>query len=265
MFITPQQPLVILLSKVERLEMFWHNLASTLPGATKIKGALVAHFPEIPIHITNHATHINVKEDEATNLIKRVTQYFSSRNFPYTCFRISPLTRPKSFSSLLKEHGFKKKADDSIMIFKGSQLEKKLNPEAKVKEISKREIDLYDKLLISSFEMPKEWKQGWDRLFLQLMQQGMKFYVAYVDKKPVGTSALLSIEKTGGIFNVGTLREYRRRGIGTTLTVHALLDSVEEGNNLHTLQTEAGSAAERLYKNIGFTIDHIVSFFTKEF
>lgn len=259
------QPLVIFLSEVKRLETLWHNLASTLPGATKIKGALVVHYPEIPIYIANHATSINVKEDEATNLIKRVTQYFSSRDFSYTCFRISPLTRPKSFSSLLEEQGFEKKIDQSVMIFKEKQLGEKLGSEVKVNCISRSEMDLYSKLLLSIFEMPADWKQGWNRLSLQWMQQGMKFYVAYVDKKPVGTSALLSIKKTGGIFNVGTLNEYRRRGIGTTLTVHALLDSISEGNSLHTLQTEAGSDAERLYKNIGFVTDHVVSFFAKEF
>jgi len=52
--------------------------------------------------------------------------------------------------------------------------------------------------------------------------------------------------KTGGIFIVGTLKEYRRRGVGTTLTVHVVMDSIKQGNNLHTLQAEKGGNAERL-------------------
>lgn len=71
--------------------------------------------------------------------------------------------------------------------------------------------------------------------------------------------------KTGGIFSVGTLKEYRRRGVGTTLTVHAVMDSIDEGNNLHTLQTAEGGYAERLYKKIGFVIDHTTSYFVKKF
>jgi predicted GNAT family acetyltransferase len=70
--------------------------------------------------------------------------------------------------------------------------------------------------------------------------------------------------KTGGIFNVGTLKEYRNHGIGTALTAKALLDSVDEGNDLHTLQTIKGGNAERLYQQIGFKTDHTVTFFVKK-
>jgi ribosomal protein S18 acetylase RimI-like enzyme len=112
--------------------------------------------------------------------------------------------------------------------------------------------------------MSNEWKKGWDRLFCRLMEKGMKFYLGYFEGKPAGISALLSLGKIGGIFNVGTLKEYRRRGIGTALTVYALKNSIFEGNDLHTLQTAKGGEAERLYKKIGFEIDHTISFFTKD-
>jgi ribosomal protein S18 acetylase RimI-like enzyme len=95
------------------------------------------------------------------------------------------------------------------------------------------------------------------------MRKGAKLYLAYVEGKPVGTSGLLSLMKTGGIFFVGTLEEYRRRGIGTTLTAHTVMDSIREGNDLHTLQTEKGGNAERLYRKIGFVTDHTISYYVK--
>jgi ribosomal protein S18 acetylase RimI-like enzyme len=61
------------------------------------------------------------------------------------------------------------------------------------------------------------------------------------------------------------LKEYRRRGIGTTLTSHAIMNSINEGNNLHTLQADKGGYAERLYEKIGFEIDHTASYFLKGF
>ena len=151
------------------------------------------------------------------------------------------------------------------MVFKGKLLEDKLSPAVKVKEISEDEIDLFVRLLITGFEMPIEWKKVFDKLILEWMQKGAKHYLAYVEGKPVGTTTLFSLKKTGGIFNVGTLKDYRRRGIGTTLTVHALKESIEEGNDLHTLQTTKGGNTEQLYKEIGFTIDHIISYFVKKF
>jgi len=251
------------LKSIKRLEKFWHNLILAFPSATDLKGAVVIYYPEVPFFVLNHAADINVNEDDAENLLNRVTEYFKSRRFPFVCFRISPLTRPRSFTSLLESHGFERKAEHSIMMFKGEGMEDKLNPEVKVKEISESEIDVYNKLLIASFEMPVEWKKGWDKFILEFMRKGARCYLAYMDGRPVGTSAMLSLGKTGGIFNVGTLKEHRRRGIGTTLTVHALIDSIKEGNTLHTLQTDKGGDAERLYENIGFEIDHTVSWFVK--
>jgi len=232
-----------------------------------MNGAVVIHCPEMPVPLFNNATNINVDDDEAENLLNRVINYFSSRGFPFACFRISPLTHPRSFTSLLEHYGFERKQgyEQSVMVFQEEPLEDKLNPAVKVKEISEEEIDLFDRLLITSFEMPIEWKEVFDKITLEWRRKGAKHYLAYVEGKPVGTTTLFSLMKTGGIFSVGTLKEYRRRGIGTTLTVHALMDSIDEGNDLHTLQTTKGGDAERLYKKIGFEIDHTISYFAKKF
>jgi len=252
------------LRSIKRLEKFWRNLVLAFPFTTDLKETVVIYYPEVPFFVLNHAADINVNEDEAENLLNKVTKYYKSRGFPFVCFRISPLTRPRSFASLLKRYGFERKHEDSVMVFKREGLEDKLNPEVKMKEISENGIDLYNKILIASFEMPVEWKKGWDKFILEFMRKGGKCYLAYTDGRPVGTSAVLSLEKTGGIFNVGTLREHRRRGIGTTLTVHALINSIKEGNTLHTLQTDKGGDAEGLYRNIGFEIDHTISWFVKK-
>jgi len=151
------------------------------------------------------------------------------------------------------------------MVFKGGRLEDKLNCEVEVREISENEIDVANKLVFTVFEFPVEWKKDWDEVSLGWVQKGGKYYVAYVEGKPVGTSFLSSLMKTGGIFSVGTLKEFRKRGVGTALTVHAITGSIKEGNDLHTLQTAKGGNAERLYKEIGFEIDHTVSWYVKKF
>lgn len=258
---------MVYMRSVERLEQFWHNLISEqkLAWGTDVNGAVVAYYPEIPIFVFNHAADINVNENEAEDLLNRVTEYFLSKGVPFVCFRVSPLTRPKSFTSFLENHGFERKMENSVMVFKGKQLEDKLNPEVTVKEISESEIDLFNNLLLTIFEMPVEWKEGFDRLMLERIRKGGKFYLTYVEGKPVGICFSLSSMKTGGIFGVGTLKEYRRRGIGTTLTLRAVMDSINEGNDLHTLQAEKGGYAERLYRKTGFEIDHTISYFVKKF
>jgi hypothetical protein len=56
----------------------------------------------------------------------------------------------------------------------------------------------------------------------------------------------------------------RRQGAATAVKTKTLIASLEEGNDLHTLQTSKGGDAERLYRRIGFEIDHTVAFFVKK-
>lgn len=250
---------------VERFERFWHDMVLTFPWGTEVNGAVVSCYPELPIPQFNHAADIDVGEDEAEDLLEVVTRYFVSKESFDVRFRITALTRPLSFSEFLRSHGFarSREDDESAMVFEGKNVEDKLNPRVKVKEISESEVDVYSKLILTIFEMPLEWKKGVETFNLEMMRKGAKCYLAYVGKKPVGTSGLLSCMKTGGIFNVGTLKTYRRQGIGTTLTAHAVMDSIKEGNTLHILYTEKQGTPELLYRKIGFRTDHTVAWFVK--
>lgn len=249
---------------IERHEQFWHKFVLTIPFAEEVKGAVLTCYPELPAFHFNHAASINVKDEETDHLLKMVTKYFQARGSIDVCFRTSPITRPRTFISFLENNGFERKLEESVMVFKGKHLKDKLNPEIKIEEISEREIDVYAELFLTNFEMPTEWKKGIKRLALNWIQQGWKCYLAYSKEKPVGTCLLSSLGRTGGIFNVGTLKEYRRQGIGTTLTVRAIMDSIDEGNSLHTLETDKGGNAERLYEKIGFESDHTISYFARE-
>jgi GNAT superfamily N-acetyltransferase len=236
----------------------------TIPQTKDLKGAVITCNPDIPLPPCNHVADVNVNEDEAENLLNVVIKHVKSKGSPFVRFRITPLTHPRTFSSFLESHGFEKKAEDSIMVFKGKGLGDKLGPSGEVSEILESEIDVADKILFTVFEFPIEWKRKWDRLMIDWMRKGGKYYVAYVEGEPVGTSFLFSSMKTGGIFNVGTLKEYRKRGIATALTTRAIMESIKEGNDIHTLQTAKGGNAEHLYKKIGFVADHTASWYVKK-
>jgi ribosomal protein S18 acetylase RimI-like enzyme len=212
----------------------------------------------------NSAADINVKEDEAEDLLNRVTKHFQSAGSSVVRFRITPLTRPRTFGSFLESHGFERKGEESIMVFTGGQLEGKLSKDVKVREISESEVDVGNTVASAAFEFPTEWRREFDNFTLDCMQKGGRYFVGYVGEKPVGTSFLFSLIKTGAIFVVGTLEEYRKRGVATTLTVHTVMESIKQGNDLHTLQTAKGGNAEKLYKEIGFEVDHTASWYVKK-
>lgn len=71
----------VYLRGAEIVGKFWHNLILTFRGGTDLKGAIVSYHPEDPITFFNHAADINVSEDEADNLLNRITKCFSSGGF----------------------------------------------------------------------------------------------------------------------------------------------------------------------------------------
>lgn len=249
------------MGSVDRLEQFWHDFMRVLPDTVELRGTTVAHFLQIPVTLFNHVTNFNIAENRSEVFLKSVVNHFSSTGLPFVCFRVSPLT-PSSFVSFLERHGFEKESEQSIMVFDGKPPGNNANPLVTVKETN--DIDTFDRLVVQGFEMPSEWKEAFDKLVAPFKGKGVKHYLAYLDDRPVGTASLFSTSKVGCILNVSTLKEYRKNGIGTELTVHAISESVKAGNNLHTLPTDKGGEAERIYRKIGFKVDYTVSFLVKK-
>ena len=251
---------------VERFRDYWCSLISEqkLARSIELRGSIIAYFPEIPISTFNHVANIGVDEDELEDLLIDLSEFFTSKEINFVSIRVDPSNLTKKFSSILEAKGFRQENAQSVMVFKGATLEVKINREIKIKQISESEINIFNQILLRIFDMPPEWKEGFDKLTLDRIRNGVRFYFAYQDDCIVGICGLFSSKKTGEIFAVGTLEEYRGIGIATTMVFYAIKDSIKIGNDLHTLRTDVDGYPERLYKKMGFEIDHTTSFYVKK-
>jgi ribosomal protein S18 acetylase RimI-like enzyme len=75
-------------------------------------------------------------------------------------------------------------------------------------------------------------------------------YIGYDDGRPVATSTLFFGAGVAGIYNVSTVPEARRRGIGTALTAAALVEAAKRGHQLAILHSS--TAAYSMYRRLGF-------------
>jgi ribosomal protein S18 acetylase RimI-like enzyme len=75
-------------------------------------------------------------------------------------------------------------------------------------------------------------------------------YVGYLGGRPVATAELTVGGGVAGLYNISTLEAYRRRGIGTALTLRPLLDARDTGFGAGVLQ--AAAAGVGVYRRIGF-------------
>ena len=150
------------------------------------------------------------------------------------------------------------------MVFDQELTSAEASSPVEIKEMAMGEMDTWDELVFPIFEVPIDWKDAWDQFTLELMKSGATIYLAYVQRKLVGTATLYSRDRTGSIFSVGTLKEYRGQGIATALIRRALIDSMLQGNDLHTLQTNKGDRAEQLYQRLGFEVDHTAAYYVRK-
>jgi ribosomal protein S18 acetylase RimI-like enzyme len=78
----------------------------------------------------------------------------------------------------------------------------------------------------------------------------MACYVARLDGEAVGTVEATEGGGVVGLYNIATLPEYRRRGIGTALTVHPLREATRRGARAAVLQAAADGVG--IYQRVGF-------------
>jgi ribosomal protein S18 acetylase RimI-like enzyme len=85
------------------------------------------------------------------------------------------------------------------------------------------------------------------------------FYVGYLGNIPVATSELTVGGGLAGLYNICTLSEYRRRGLGTAMTLQPLVEAQAQGYRTAILQ--ASEAGARIYARVGFeAFGHITEY-----
>jgi GNAT superfamily N-acetyltransferase len=81
-------------------------------------------------------------------------------------------------------------------------------------------------------------------------REGLQVVVAFVHDEPVSTALTFDLAGDCGIYNVGTLKHARRRGLATDLTAHLLHEARARGCQSASLQSTP--MAEHVYSAAGF-------------
>ena len=113
-------------------------------------------------------------------------------------------------------------------------------------------------VVADSFGMPREIAD----MFVseQLGEEpDFELYVGYHGDRPVASSALSTGHRVAGVYNVGTIPEYRNRGLGEAMTWHAIRQGALAGCLIASLQ--ASEMGEPIYRRMGFrTTTHYRTF-----
>lgn len=239
-----------------QIEGHLQSLQGLVNDVKDIGRAVLCSNRRIPFTAYNHAFRVNVAESEADRLIADVVGYYEPMGLK-PCFMVSPSTCPSTFTDYLRKSGFELALEEDDMVFEGSHEGFVSNSEVRVAVDDGSLTNVCTDVFMKSFGFPKVFRDA----FVSLLKkggchEGTRYYIGYFEGNPAGGCALFSFNNVGGIFAVGTIPEYRRKGIATALLKKAIGDSVSMGNTLLYLTTTKGSDAEKLYKSLGFEVAH---------
>ncbi|MEE3372013.1 MAG: GNAT family N-acetyltransferase [Planctomycetota bacterium] len=238
---------------VSTFERLWVTLRAKWCDTHSLSGALAFTDDHLKIDFFHRVVQVNVGDAQVDRLIDNALELFRSKRFA-CAFTLSPLDRPTALAERLEQRGFERGMQASAMTYEASAESSSLPAIVQAETSEADEYEIWSDVMCQSFAFPPAMGKIGRSV---LVAPGMRRYLARVDGAPAGTALLYSQFGMGYIDLVGTLPRHRRKGIASALVAQATVDSATLGNRWTSLETTTGSAAEHLYKRLGFrTIYH---------
>ncbi|GAB4566167.1 MAG: hypothetical protein Kow0047_17350 [Anaerolineae bacterium] len=162
--------------------------------------------------------------------------------------QVAPWGAREGLRQALMRHGWYRLDDILVMVAERvPDLEGPASKEITVRAAEKEEMAQWMELLTESFELPFDARarKALQRSFLR---SPVVSYVAEWRGALVGCAQLFEHSGVSGVYAVGTLPAFRRRGVATALMRHIMMSARPPV----ALQVTARSDAERLYRRLGF-------------
>lgn len=186
---------------------------------------------------------------QASECIQTVLAYFHQAGRPFTWW-VGPGDRPADLGTLLLNAGLLHVETELAMAADLNALHTcDLTPDG----LKIRRVRRFEELQDFTYTISDpEDRRFYDLTASVLLSSDAPqwFYVGYLHGQPVATAEVTLGGGVAGLYNIFTLPDYRRRGIGTAMALRPLLDARECGFRTGVLQ--ASSEGESMYTRIGF-------------
>lgn len=214
-------------------------------------GARWVLMPVVPYPRFNHVSRIRIAPDQVDQLLEAARDFFRREAMPAYSLMITPATQPSDLGVRLFRMGFRAETNP-VMIWNGRVPAAADPPGLLVRRVEPGEADLFWDILYRVFyayaNLPviEAGREG-----VQVASQhGGIHYLATLWGRPAGVGTLFCHGGMGGIYNMGTLPEFQRRGVATAVMRRALADAQAMGcQHVGLTPTFEG---RRLYEGLGF-------------
>lgn len=193
--------------------------------------------------------HAEFKPENTEKRIKEIIELIKLGAAP-TRWTVGPTSSPDDLPDILAACGFEKTQRRSAMAINLTNLQKnyKMHSNLEIKAVNNL------KLLKVWFDVVTKAMFHRDmniNTFLSILNEpNVKYYLAYFNGKPAGTSILFLSSGVAGMYCVSTLPGYRNKGIGKAVTMAGLMEAKKTGYSVGLLH--ASEMGEIIYKKMGF-------------
>jgi len=191
---------------------------------------------------------------EADQLVPKLVEMFHARQVP-ALWQLDPASQPADLAQRLDQLGCQALSSGVCMVAALDSLPQtiQLADGLSVQRVT-TESDL-DAWLDVWMHDDDEPRQPREQLYQSLGLSGpqlLRHYLARLGGEPVGVSQLFLGRRAAGLYSVSVLPAFRRRGIGSALTLTPFHDAQKEGYIIGVLGPSP--EGQPLYKQLGFTL-----------
>jgi hypothetical protein len=209
----------------------------------------------IPFPMFNSVLHAQIAPDNVDNAIERAITRSKLRNVPLMWWT-GPATQPSDLGRHLERHGFGHEGDETGMAVNLKKLnESQTDPPGLIVEQvrDKEALKQWCHVVTVGFGFPESVSQDCFDLFASLGfddELAIRNYLGWYKGEPVASSSLLLGAGVAGFYNVTTLPDVRRTGIGASMTLKPLIEAQAMGYRAGILQ--ASQMGVCVYSKLGF-------------
>jgi GNAT superfamily N-acetyltransferase len=236
------------------------NINDYLLSYTRLRGAVLhadtesvwveAGQPGAP---ANSIVWARFQSDQIDQQIESVLGHFRARAVPVV-WHVGPTSEPADLGSALLRHGMTFDEEEPGMALDIDQMNDDLAapPELTIEPVED-EAGLRDWVSVWLFPAPEKLRQAYFAVRRTLWlehERPMHCFLGCWQGKPVATSMLYLGKGVAAVHHVVTLPEYRRRGIGSAMTLRVLHEARERGYRVGVLTASPDGSGS--YRKIGF-------------
>ncbi len=220
---------------------------------------MLRYYSGIQFAVENGVYVRRFQEVDLEHRVVEQIEFFRSRKVPHMWY-FGAGSSPHTIEDILLDNGLVKSEWDNpamaadLRILDEAQISNQMKRSGAIVTIvtSEEKLEGWMEVFRATSGWPEEANTAYHHTCKHMLKDTERamLILAEIDGQPAGISLSILSEGVVGLYSVGTLEEYRRKGVGTLVSLAAMIAGKEKGYEIGVLFSS--QMGQRVYSRIGF-------------